>query len=76
MIHLRERGLRLPALGGALGIISLSGIGLWLRGRSRRKPSADELMKMDQASFDRFIRSTGLEGRVASALADSDGSSH
>ena len=40
----------------------LAGIGLvrWLVVRPRRRPSADELMRMDDGSFDEFIRRTGL----------------
>lgn len=43
-------------------IAGIAGLGLlrWLRPRPQRRPSADELMEMDDSAFEEFIRSTGL----------------
>ena len=43
-------------------LAGVAGLGLlrWLRPRPQRRPSADELMRMDDSAFEDFIRSTGM----------------
>lgn len=69
MSHLRARALGLPIIGGLLGI---GGYLKLRRGRTRRRPTADELMNMDAATFDSFVRLAGLEGRVSAAMTRTD----
>lgn len=44
-------------------VAGIAGLGMvrWLLIRPKRRPTADELMRMDQASFENFIRSSGLK---------------
>jgi hypothetical protein len=68
MSHLRGVGLRLPLIGGLLGLGGLIGMRM-MRG-GRRRPTASQLMKMDDATFAEFIRRTGL--RTISSSRPSD----
>lgn len=47
-------------LGGVVAGIAGLGIVRWLLLRPKRRPTADELMRMDDLAFDEFIESTGL----------------
>ncbi len=57
-------------LGGLIGIGRLIGM---VRGRPVRRPTAAELMCMDDVSFDQFIRSSGLKTVTTLARDESDG---
>lgn len=60
---LRALGAGLAVFGGILGLRKL--------GR-RRKPSAADIMRMDDRTFGRHIQSTGLEAQVRAALSRID----
>lgn len=51
----------LSVLLGSL-VAGVAGLGIvrWLRARPKRRPTADELMRMDDQAFEDFIQSTGL----------------
>jgi len=66
--HLRARALRLPVIGILLERIGASGGSR----APKRRPTAEELMQMDDATFASFVRLTGLERRVATAVSDRD----
>jgi hypothetical protein len=70
MANLGPRRKSLSMLGGLIGIGRLIGI---VRGRSGRRPTAAELMRMDDVSFDQFIRSSGLKTVSTLARDASDG---
>jgi len=64
MAQLPARWLRLPLIGGLLRYAS----------RSRRtRPTGDELMRMTDAEFDEFIRSTGIKTVTTAGLSARDG---
>lgn len=56
MAELLARGLRIPAQGARISLT------LWGRvvSRARRRPSRQALARMDDASFEAFVRSKGL----------------
>ena len=55
------------------GLIRVGGLIRIIRGRSSRRPTADELMRMDDVSFDQFIRSSGLKTVTTLGRDASDG---
>jgi hypothetical protein len=58
MSHLRGLGLKWPLVGGILGFGGVLG---YFRLRPKRKrPTASQLMTMDSATFESFIRGTGI----------------
>lgn len=58
MSHLRALGLKWPLVGGILGF---GGVLTYFRLRpKRRRPTASQLMRMDSAAFESFIRGTGI----------------
>lgn len=76
MSQLRARRLRLPVsmrlpviLGGLLGLRGL----MLLRRRSRRPwPSRDEFARMDDATFERFMVSSGFDAKIKASLAEDE----
>ena len=57
MSHLRALGLKWPLM----GIVGLGGLLSYLRLRPRRRrPTASQLMSLDEAAFESFIRGTGI----------------
>lgn len=72
MTQLRTRGARLPVLGGILGITGLIGL-LRVLGRRSRRPTGDQLLKMSDADFASFIRSSGLKTVTTAGLAPREG---
>jgi len=57
MAQLRTRGHWLTLLGGLLSLGGLTGTLLLLgRNRSRRRPTASDLMRLDDPAFAEFIR--------------------
>lgn len=74
MIHLPTGKRRLPVLGGLVGLGALGGVIAMLRNRgSKRRPMAAKVLRMDDASFQDFIRSTGLETVTTLGLVGPDG---
>ena len=64
MSQLRALGASALVIGGAfLGVMGL---------RRRRRPSADDLMRMDDRAFEQHIRSTGMRAQIDAALARID----
>lgn len=61
MTQLRTRGHRLTLIRGLLSLGRLTGFLLMLaRNRSKRRPTASQLMRLDDAAFAEFIRVKGL----------------
>ena len=73
MAQLRARWLRLPALGGVLGITGLIGLRRLTRRGSRQRPTGDELMRMTDAEFATFIRLSDIQTVTTAGLPLQDG---
>jgi hypothetical protein len=71
MSHLRGLGLKWPLVGG---IVGLGGLLSYLRLRPRRRrPTAAELMSLDEAAFEAFIRGTGIRTMSSSESSKTGG---
>lgn len=74
MLQQRARWLRLPAIGGLIGITTVVGfLRLIRRGSPGRRPTGDELMRMTDAEFADFIGASGIR-TVTTAGLGRDGS--
>lgn len=61
MAQPRTRGHRLMLIGGLVSLSGLTGTLLMLlRHRGKRRPTASELMRLDDTEFAEFIRAKGL----------------
>lgn len=63
MFQRRAVGVSLAVVGGL--------VGLFLRAISR-KPTATDILEMDEQTFGQHLHATGLEGQVRAALARID----
>jgi hypothetical protein len=73
MTQLRVRWLRLPAIGGLLGITGLIGLRRLTRRASRPRPTGDELMRMSDTEFATFVRVSDIQTVTTAGLAVQDG---
>jgi hypothetical protein len=72
MSHLRDLGLRIPAIGGLIGITGLVG---FLRQRRRpTRPTGKQLAAMSDRDFASFIQGSGIKTVTTAGLAPMDGS--
>lgn len=67
MSQLKAVGAGLAMAGGVAGSV----VALLRRG-ARRRPSAADLMHMNEQAFDAHLRETGMEAQVLDALARID----
>ncbi len=72
MTQLRTRVARLPLLGGILGITGLIGV-VGVRVRRNRRPTGEQLLRMSDAEFASFIRSSGVKTVTTAGLAAREG---
>ncbi len=69
-----RRRIRLQVIGGAVGLGGLLALVSRLGRRKPQRPSAAQLMQLDDAAFGEFIRRTGLK-TVSSIGPDRPGGS-
>jgi hypothetical protein len=69
----KQGGLRAPhdrTVGTiAGGVATLRGLARRLGFGRRRKVTADQIMRMDETEFGRFLHSTGLDAKVEAVMA-------
>ncbi|HUG30641.1 MAG TPA: hypothetical protein VMQ65_09050 [Candidatus Limnocylindria bacterium] len=76
MTQLRAKWMRLPALGGLLGIAALLAARFARRGPERPRPTGQELMRMSDAEFAAFIQSSGIQTVTTAGLESREGSAN
>lgn len=68
------RRIRLQVIGGAIGLGGLLALVSKLGRRKTQRPSAAQLLQLDDAAFGEFIRRTGLK-TISSIAPDRPGGS-